>query len=85
MRLALPVIYCKESSIYKMDANLPLNAEDVVIKTAIFYNVDLLEELSDTKEQCVLVVSGNEYRINMPMNQVDELIQIEKATFTYLN
>ena len=85
MRLALPVIYCKESSLYKMEANLPLNAEDCIIKTAIFYNVDLLEELSDSKNQCVLVSGGNEYRINLPMEKVDELIQIEQATITYFN
>lgn len=85
MRLILPVIYCKESSIYKMEANLPLEANDCIVKTAIFYNVDLIEELSDTKNQCVLVVGGNEYRINLPLETVDELIHIEQSTITYLN
>lgn len=85
MRLVLPVIYCKESSIYKMEANLPLEAEDCIIKSAVFYKVDMLEELSDSKNQCVLVVGGNEYRINLPLEKVDELIQIEQSTITYLN
>lgn len=85
MRLALPVIYCKESSVYKMEANLPLNAEDCIVKTVIFYNVDLIEELSDTKSQCVLISGGNEYRINMSFKELDEMIQIEQVTLRFLS
>jgi hypothetical protein len=85
MRLALPVIYCKESSVYKMEANVPLNADDCIIKTAIFYNIDLIEELSDSKTQCVLVCGGNEYRINLSFKELDEMIQVEQATIRFLS
>jgi hypothetical protein len=83
MRIILPVIYCKESSVYKMDANLPLDADDCIIKSAIFYKVDMLERLSDTDSQCVLVVSGNEYRINLPIEKVDEIIQSQETFISF--
>jgi hypothetical protein len=83
MRLILPVIYCKEESVYKLDSNIPLDKKDYIIKDAVFYRVDTIEYVSDN--QCIVCVSGNDYRVNLSMEDVDLIIQGQEPIFNYSN
>lgn len=78
MRLVLPVIYCKEESCYKLDGNIPLAPSDYIIKYVIFYTIDIIEPIINIDDQCIVTSSGSEFRINMPMGQLDSLIRKQR-------
>lgn len=83
MRLVLPVMYCKESSVSKMENDIPLENSDYIICDAVFYSIDTLEYIHKREDQCVVSNSSGEYRVALSMKKVDEKIMYQKRLMLY--
>jgi len=81
MRLILPVIYRKTESEYKIDADLPLSADDFVVNNVIFYKIDVIEPVKNSPNECIVTVSGADYRVALSMKEVDKKIMKQKLHY----
>jgi hypothetical protein len=83
MRLVLPVMYCKDTSISKMENDIPLESSDFIVIHAIFYTIDTIEMFKNAPDQCIVSNSSGNYRVALSMKEVDKKIMHQKRLMFY--
>jgi hypothetical protein len=81
MRLILPVIYRKVESDYKIDANIPFEKDDFVVKNVIFYRIDAIEFIRDNQNECMIVCGCENYRVALSVKEVDKKVMKQMVCY----
>jgi hypothetical protein len=81
MRIVLPVIYRKSEADYKLNTDIPFNSADFKIDHVIFYRIDCIEPVKGIKDNCNINCCGVDYRIALPMKEVDKRVMKQKLIY----
>lgn len=81
MRLILPVIYRKVESDYKIDASLPLDKDDFVVKHVIFYRIDAIEFVRNNDNECIVICGSENYRVALSVMEVDKKVMRQRVSY----